>query len=208
MSRKWELIYLSDTRSSVSSDIQTPGSSMSITRRSVSSDIQTPRSNMSISRRSVSFDIQTPRSNMSISRRSVLSDIQTLRSNMSITRKSVSSDIQTPRSNVSITRSSVSSYTQYIPRSDISNTRIGHFRVPPGLCFKTWVGAQPLIWKSFFILMQRKLIFTRKVVHFASFWKWGFLELGRGLLVCHLAPGVQKTDSSIHRINHYTVDKY
>ena len=51
---------------------------------------------------------------------------------------------------------------------------IGHFRVPPGLCFKTRVGAQPLIWKSFFILMQIKLIFTRKVVHLASFWKWGF----------------------------------
>ena len=42
---------------------------------------------------------------------------------------------------------------------------IGRFRVPPGLCFKTRVGAQPLIWKSFFILMQTKLIFTRKVVH-------------------------------------------
>ena len=55
---------------------------------------------------------------------------------------------------------------------------IGHFRVPLGLCFKTRVGAQPLIWKSFFILMQIKLIFTRKVVHLASFWKWGFLELG------------------------------
>ena len=46
---------------------------------------------------------------------------------------------------------------------------IGHFRVPRGLCFKTRVGAQPLIWKSFFILIQIKLIFTRKVVHLASF---------------------------------------
>ena len=46
---------------------------------------------------------------------------------------------------------------------------IGRLRVPPGLCFKTRVGAQPLIWKSFFILMQIKLIFTRKVVHLASF---------------------------------------
>ena len=55
---------------------------------------------------------------------------------------------------------------------------IVHFWVPQGLCFKTRVGAQPLIWKSFFILMQIKLIFTRKVVHLASFWKWGFLELG------------------------------
>ena len=58
---------------------------------------------------------------------------------------------------------------------------IVHFRVPPGLCFKTRVGAQPLIWKSFSILMQIKLIFTRKVVHLASFWKLGFLELGSGL---------------------------
>ena len=29
--------------------------------------------------------------------------------------------------------------------------------------------------------MQIKLIFTRKVVHLASFWKWGVLELGIGL---------------------------
>ena len=60
---------------------------------------------------------------------------------------------------------------------------IGHFRVLPGLCFKTRVSAQHLIWKSFFILMQIKLIFTRKVVHLASFWKWGFLELGSGLFL-------------------------
>ena len=46
---------------------------------------------------------------------------------------------------------------------------IGHFRVPPGLCFKTRVSVQPLIWKSFFILMQIKLIFTRTVVPLASF---------------------------------------
>ena len=32
---------------------------------------------------------------------------------------------------------------------------IGHFRVPPGLCFKTRVVSQPLIWKSFFILTQK-----------------------------------------------------
>ena len=45
---------------------------------------------------------------------------------------------------------------------------ISHFRVPPSLCFKTRVGAQPLIWKSFLILMQIKHIFTRKIVHLAS----------------------------------------
>ena len=49
--------------------------------------------------------------------------------------------------------------------------RIGHFPFPPG----------PLIWKWFVMLMRIKLIFTRKVLHLASFWKWGVLELGRGL---------------------------
>ena len=44
------------------------------------------------------------------------------------------------------------------------------------------------IWKSFFILMQIKLIFTRKVVHLASFWKWGFMELGSGLLAISEFP--------------------
>ena len=29
--------------------------------------------------------------------------------------------------------------------------------------------------------MQIKLIFTTKVSHLASFWKWDFLELGNGL---------------------------
>ena len=50
-----------------------------------------------------------------------------------------------------------------------TTTIIGHFRVPPGLCFKTRLSAQPLTWKSFFILMQINLIFTRIVVHLASF---------------------------------------
>ena len=59
---------------------------------------------------------------------------------------------------------------------------IRHFRVPPGLCIKTRLSAQPLMWKWFFILMQINLIFTRKAVLLASFWKWRFLELVRGLL--------------------------
>ena len=58
---------------------------------------------------------------------------------------------------------------------------IGHIRVARGFCIKTRLRAQPLIWKWFFTLMQIKLIFTRKVVHLASFWKWGVLELGIGL---------------------------
>ena len=46
---------------------------------------------------------------------------------------------------------------------------MGHFRVPLGLCIKTRLGAQSLIWKWFFILMQIKLISTRKVEHLTSF---------------------------------------
>ena len=49
-----------------------------------------------------------------------------------------------------------------------------YFRVPPGFCIKTRLSAQPLIRKWFFILMQIKLIFARKVVYLASFWKRGF----------------------------------
>ena len=60
---------------------------------------------------------------------------------------------------------------------------IGQFRVSSGLCIKTRIRAQPLMWKWFFILIQIKLIFTRKLVHLASFWTWGFLELGSGLLL-------------------------
>ena len=53
----------------------------------------------------------------------------------------------------------------------------GHFRVPLHLCTKT---IEVKCW--FFILMQIKLIFTRKLVHLASFWKWRFSELRGGLL--------------------------
>ena len=66
-------------------------------------------------------------------------------------------------------------------KEQLSAQTRGHFR---DLCIKTRLSAQPLIRKWFFILMQIKLIFTRKVVHLASFWKWGFLEVGSGLLQC------------------------
>ena len=58
----------------------------------------------------------------------------------------------------------------------------------PSLCFKARVSAKPLIWKLFYIFMQTKLIFTKKVLHFASFWKREFLELGNSLflLFCRL----------------------
>ena len=57
--------------------------------------------------------------------------------------------------------------------------------VASSLCFKARLSAKTLIWKWFFILMQIKLIFTRKVSQLASFWKRVFLELGNGLLLFH-----------------------
>ena len=40
-----------------------------------------------------------------------------------------------------------------------------------------------------------KLISARKVVHLASFWKWGFLELGSGPL------GTLETRRELGRVN-------
>ena len=60
---------------------------------------------------------------------------------------------------------------------------IGRFRVPKNLTFKARLSAKALIWKWFLIMMQIKVIFTAKVFHLASFWKWDFLELGNGLFI-------------------------
>ena len=58
----------------------------------------------------------------------------------------------------------------------------GHFLVPPpGLCIID-IKCSVVDMEIIFILMQIKLIFTWKVAHLASFWKFGFLELGSGLL--------------------------
>ena len=52
-----------------------------------------------------------------------------------------------------------------------------HFLVAASFCFKVRLSAKPVKWKLFFILMQIKLIITRKVLHLASYWKWGLLEI-------------------------------
>ena len=57
----------------------------------------------------------------------------------------------------------------------------GYFRVAVSLCFKARLSAKLLIWPWSVILMQIKIIFTRKV-HLASFWKWVINELGNGLI--------------------------
>ena len=111
---------MSNTRGSLSSDIQTPEKHIQKARSNILNTrklfhiwyIQTPRSNISNTRGSVSSDIQTPSSNIWKTGRSVSSDIQTPRSNISNTRESVSFDIQTPRSNILKTKRSVLSDSQ------------------------------------------------------------------------------------------------
>ena len=43
----------------------------------------------------------------------------------------------------------------------ISEPKQRPINISPGLCIKTRLSAQPLIWKLFFILMMIKIIFTR-----------------------------------------------
>ena len=54
------------------------------------------------------------------------------------------------------------------------------FPSSPGPLYQNEVKCSAFDMEMIFILMQVKLIFTRKVVHLASFWKWGFLEHGSG----------------------------
>ena len=53
------------------------------------------------------------------------------------------------------------------------------------LCFKPRLSAKLFTWNMIFFdsHAQKKLIFTRKVLHLAPFWKWEFLELGNGLII-------------------------
>ena len=57
------------------------------------------------------------------------------------------------------------------------------FPSSPGPLYGNEVKCSAFHMEMIFILMQIKLIFTRTVVHVASFWKWGFLELKSGLLL-------------------------
>ena len=51
----------------------------------------------------------------------------------------------------------------------------------PKPLFQSEAKCEAIDIKTTVILIQIKLIFTAKVLHLASFWKWEFLELGSGL---------------------------
>ena len=48
--------------------------------------------------------------------------------------------------------------------------------------FQSEAKCEAIDMKMIFNYDAKKLIFTTKVSHLASFWKWDFLELGNGLL--------------------------
>ena len=59
---------------------------------------------------------------------------------------------------------------------------IDHFRVPPRLCFKTRLGAQPSSWKWVLFAWEWKMISISQAEHLTSFWNRGLGELGNSLL--------------------------
>ena len=52
----------------------------------------------------------------------------------------------------------------------------------PEPLFQSEAKCEAIDMKMNFIVKQIKLIFTRKVMHLTSFWKWDFLDFGNGLL--------------------------
>ena len=75
---------------------------------------------------------------------------------------------------------------------------------------KVWIrnwSVTLVIWKWYFVLMQVKLIFTRKVSHLVWFWKWEFLELGSGLLL-HWRRPMFTPALSPFTIDHFSGQKW
>ena len=72
-------------------------------------------------------------------------------------------------------------------------SQIGYLRFASSHFFKARLSVKPLIWKWFLIIMQIKRIYTTKVSHLASFWKWDFLEIGNGLLLLGSLLGTHRS---------------
>ena len=71
--------------------------------------------------------------------------------------------------------------SQSTPLGKVVNTEwlLKSFSSSPGPLYQNEVKCSAFDREMIFIAMQVKLIFTRKVLHLASFWKWGVLELRR-----------------------------
>ena len=71
----------------------------------------------------------------------------------------------------------------FLPRAN--TLRNAHNMPPfpgcPKALFPSEVKCEGIDMKIIFSLVQIALIFTRKVLHWASFWKWEFVKLGNGL---------------------------
>ena len=89
----------------------------------------------------------------------------------------------------------------WIIHESLAAYEIGHFRFASSLCFKARLSSKPLIWKTFFILMQIKIIFTRKILALSIVSKREFLELRIGLF--WLFPFHRFLISSGHALGFY-----
>ena len=78
---------------------------------------------------------------------------------------------------------------------------IGHFRVLPGLCIKTRLGAQLFLWKWVLFAWEWKIISISKVEHLTSFWYRGPGELGIGLLPRSPPSTMHKKLSRRHKVD-------
>ena len=63
------------------------------------------------------------------------------------------------------------------------------FRFASSHFFKARLSVKPLIWKWFLIIMQIKRIYTTKVSHLASFWKWDFFGNRKWLIASGIVTG-------------------
>ena len=84
----------------------------------------------------------------------------------------------------------------------------GHFWVPPEPLYQNEVKCSAFDMEMIFHSHANKTHF-HKVVHLASFWKWGFLELGSGLFnpLNPLSPSSDQDQFSPNKIHTLSIDK-
>ena len=85
--------------------------------------------------------------------------------------------------------------------TSISEPKQRPINISPGLCIKTRLSAQPLIWKLFFILMMIKIIFHKKLTlctwpHFES----GDFSRDKLLLACEQQTHFRSSLLSLRKV--------
>ena len=73
--------------------------------------------------------------------------------------------------------------------------KVSHFRVPAGLCIKTRLSAQPLMWKWIFILMQIKRFTQERLCTWPHFESEGFCNSEVAYWLLHFFGKEKETGS-------------